>query len=200
MATQAKPGDNLHELIRKLVGNLWRQGDTINDMLRRLVDATAGAASSGGSVAFTTGTTSPIFPPANQDAPALYYDTAGRFSFTWDIAAATWVAIPKCYRALVDSSSGQELVLDVQENTLGGNVSTARQSNGFYQLNSNGLFTPDRTLCFASTADTLGIASFTMVSANRIELSTANGGGNADEILWRSPLEILVYPVWTAIL
>jgi hypothetical protein len=102
----------------------------------------------------------------------------------------------KVYTALLTQSGTDDPVATVLENTLGGEVVWSRGDDGYYEAQSNDLFTTEKTFCFISK--TTNISDNLMIYAdgiNQCALEIEDSSGNSiDGALMNTPIEIRVYP------
>ena len=100
----------------------------------------------------------------------------------------------KVYTALLTQSGTNAPVATVLENTLGGTVVWTRTSNGVYVGTLAGVFTENKTFTTNTFGVFSGLAQFSSVSVNTVNINTTTSSGTlTDGFLNRNSIEIRVY-------
>lgn len=191
----AQAGDSESTLLEKIsqaLGASVKWGQPLKETLAQILtqlNALAGNPE-------LSGETSPVDDPPYPNKAATYHDTANNFTYRWNVHSHIWVPEPKVYEVVFTSGDGTIPTVDnVLANTLG-NVVWAYTAPGYYTLTLAGAFSEDRTAFYSTVPATGGTINISWVSENVIDIyTTDSSGSNADEVAWKSPLRIEVYPV-----
>jgi len=101
----------------------------------------------------------------------------------------------KVYRALLTQSGTDAPVAIVKENSLGGVPVFTRTGVGLYPVTLAGAFGETKTLIFFGPAFNTGTgkATYDSVTDDSFRLAITDGGDLNDDVLFNTPIEILVY-------
>jgi hypothetical protein len=108
---------------------------------------------------------------------------------------ATVTAVPNSYGSATLAFNTGAPTLIILENNIG-NVWATFNSDGYYTLNSNGLFTQDETAIFLGQyVDPEAAIRYGVEIQNQSEITigSANSSGGANNLFIKTPIEIRVY-------
>jgi hypothetical protein len=103
----------------------------------------------------------------------------------------------KVYTALLTQTGTNAPIATVLENTLGVNITYARQNSGYYQINaSSNIFIEVKTAIIVGNSSNTTFNQYACIwnSDSQLVLSTSDGASiRMDEILYQTFIEIRVY-------
>lgn len=109
---------------------------------------------------------------------------------------ATWIPVPKVYRALMTQSGTNAPTAVVLENTLGGTVVWGYEELGYYTAIISGGFDRDATSVILGAPEAGVLITPVVTAGGNVEVSVVQISGmtSTNDALARTPIEILVYP------
>lgn len=103
---------------------------------------------------------------------------------------------PKVYEALLTQTGTNAPVITVLYNTLGFTPVIGYSIAGKYQIQANAGYTANKTVMYigSGTVQPSHIEVFTDVGGDIFIVSAVDGSGLADDLLYKTPILIKVYP------